>query len=90
MVFAHITFLPCASLYFPLKLEVLPSYYRPVKNKTVYYNSAQRLNNVYSSEVELKVADRTEYRVQLHILHHEKHWAGGSTSWNQDCQEKYQ
>ena len=22
--------------------------------------------------------------------HHEKHWAGGSTSWNQDCQEKYQ
>ena len=23
-------------------------------------------------------------------VHHEKHWAGGSTSWNQDCQEKYQ
>ena len=23
-------------------------------------------------------------------IHHEKHWAGGSTSWNQDCQEKYQ
>ena len=21
--------------------------------------------------------------------HHEKCWAGGSTSWNQDCQEKY-
>ena len=21
---------------------------------------------------------------------HEKHWAGRSTSWNQDCQEKYQ
>ena len=20
----------------------------------------------------------------------QKHWAGGSTSWNQDCQEKYQ
>ena len=20
-------------------------------------------------------------------MHHEKHWAGGSTSWNQDCQE---
>ena len=19
-------------------------------------------------------------------VHHEKHWAGGSTSWNQDCQ----
>ena len=23
-------------------------------------------------------------------VHHEKHWAGGSTSWNQDCREKYQ
>ena len=23
-------------------------------------------------------------------VHHEKHWAGGSTSWNQDCGEKYQ
>ena len=23
-------------------------------------------------------------------LHHEKHWAGWSTSWNQDCWEKYQ
>ena len=23
-------------------------------------------------------------------VHHEKHWAGGSISWNQDCQEKYQ
>ena len=22
--------------------------------------------------------------------HHEKCWAGRSTSWNQDCQEKYQ
>ena len=23
-------------------------------------------------------------------VHHEKHWAGRSTSWNQDCREKYQ
>ena len=23
-------------------------------------------------------------------VHHEKHWAEGSTSWNQDCWEKYQ
>ena len=23
-------------------------------------------------------------------VHHEKRWAGISTSWNQDCQEKYQ
>ena len=23
-------------------------------------------------------------------IHHEKRWAGGSTSWNQDCEEKYQ
>ena len=23
-------------------------------------------------------------------IYHEKHWAGGSTSWNQDCWEKYQ
>ena len=24
------------------------------------------------------------------ILHHGKRWAGRSTSWNQDCREKYQ
>ena len=24
------------------------------------------------------------------LSHHEKHWAGGSTSWNPDCWEKYQ
>ena len=23
-------------------------------------------------------------------VHHEKHWAGGSTSWNQHCWKKYQ
>ena len=23
-------------------------------------------------------------------VHHEKCWTGGSTSWNRDCQEKYQ
>ena len=23
-------------------------------------------------------------------VHHEKRWAGGSTSWSQDCREKYQ
>ena len=23
-------------------------------------------------------------------VHHEKRWAGGNTSWNQDCSEKYQ
>ena len=23
-------------------------------------------------------------------VHHEKHWAGRNTSWNQDCREKYQ
>ena len=23
-------------------------------------------------------------------VHHEKRWAGGSTSWNLDCQEKFQ
>ena len=26
----------------------------------------------------------------LTLMHHEKHWAGGGTSWNQDCREKYQ
>ena len=26
----------------------------------------------------------------LTYMHHEEHWAEGSTSWNQDCQEKYQ
>ena len=26
----------------------------------------------------------------LRRVHHEKRWAGGSASWNQDWQEKYQ
>ena len=26
----------------------------------------------------------------LTFMHHDKHWAGGGTSWNQDCWEKYQ
>ena len=26
----------------------------------------------------------------LTYMHHEKRWAGGSPSWNQDCREKYQ
>ena len=26
----------------------------------------------------------------LFRVHHEKRWPGGSTSWNQDCWEKYQ
>ena len=33
---------------------------------------------------------RQEYWSGLPFLHHEKHWAGRNTSWNQDCQEKYQ
>ena len=30
------------------------------------------------------------YLFNLYRVHHEKLWAGGSTSWNQDCREKYQ
>ena len=30
------------------------------------------------------------YAYLTYILHHEKRWAGGSTSWNQDFWEKYQ
>ena len=33
-----------------------------------------------------KESDTTE---QLNWVHHEKHWTGWSTSWNQDCWEKY-
>ena len=25
-----------------------------------------------------------------YLTYMQTHWAGGSTSWNQDCQEKYQ
>ena len=36
-----------------------------------------------------------DIRKLLHLskgcrVHHEKRWAGGSTSWNLDCREKYQ
>ena len=30
------------------------------------------------------------YLTYMQRVHHEKCWAGWSTSWNQDCQEKYQ
>ena len=30
------------------------------------------------------------YLFNLYTVHHEKCWAGGSTSWNQDCREKCQ
>ena len=29
-------------------------------------------------------------RLVITFLHHKKYWAGRSTSWNQDCEEKYQ
>ena len=32
----------------------------------------------------------SSYLFNLYAVHHKKCWAGGSTSWNQDCQEKYQ
>ena len=32
-----------------------------------------------------QLSDSAELRV-----HHEKRWTGRDTSWNQDCQEKYQ
>ena len=37
---------------------------------------------------ELKIV--REIRYSEHRVHHEKCWAGRSTRWNQDCQEKYQ
>ena len=42
---------------------------------------------------DLTEAEDIKKRWQEHIIcrvHHEKRWAGRSTSWNQDCQEKYQ
>ena len=30
------------------------------------------------------------HQVLICRVHHEKRWAGRNTSWNQDCQEKYQ
>uniref|UniRef100_A0AC11ESI5 XK related 9 n=1 Tax=Ovis aries TaxID=9940 RepID=A0AC11ESI5_SHEEP len=51
-------------------------------------------------KADLKEAGRESHHcfLLLHCLqggvftraHHEKCWAGGRTSWNQDCQKKYQ
>ena len=30
------------------------------------------------------------FNLYAEYIHHEKSWTGGSTSWNQDCREKYQ
>ena len=30
------------------------------------------------------------YAEYIMRIHHEKHWAGGSTSWKEDCRDKYQ
>ena len=60
--------------------------------------------DVSLSELRELVMDREAWHTAIHgvaksrtqmsnwtelIVHHEKFWAGGSTSWNQDCWEKY-
>ena len=48
-----------------------------------------RTGSKYEKEYMKAVYCHPAYLTSMQV-HHEKSWAGGSTSWNQDCQEKYQ
>src|SRR5574341_197388 len=40
--------------------------------------------------VEKSVYQDENSALYIRRVHHEKRWSGRSTSWNQDCREKYQ
>ena len=49
------------------------------------------LRNLYAGqEAMVRTGHETTGCILSPRVHHEKCWAGGSTSWNQDCREKYQ
>ena len=56
------------------------------------------LRNLYTGQEAVRTGHGTTHWFQIGkgvrqgciLSHHEKRWAGGSTSWNQDCWEKYQ
>ena len=63
--------------FFFLIYTVLPRTIREVNTR-----------NLHDSALVLQAIERL---ILFHyIKHHEKRWAGRSTSWNQDCWEKYQ
>ena len=74
--------LKCCTQY-ASKLGKLSSGHRTGKGQFLFQSQRRRVSkNVQTTE-------------QLHSflmlrVHHEKRWAGRSTSWNQDCREKYQ
>ena len=69
---------------------------------TINYNKAtcmqvkkQRLELDMEQQTDSKQEKEYDKAVYCHpayltYMRHEKRWAGGSTSWNQDCPEKYQ
>ena len=59
-------------------LAELPAVQQVAENKEINQGA-------FGDAMELKIKLTPECRV-----HHEKRWTGRNTSWNQDCQEKYQ
>ena len=56
----------------------------------LYFGGVPKSLQMMTAAMKLKDAYSLEGKLWPTKVHHEKRWTGRSTSWNQDCQEKYQ
>ena len=66
--------------------------YMQVKKQQLELDMEQQTGSKSGKEYVKAVYCYSAYLTYMLIsrVHHEKCWTGGSTNWNQDCQEKYQ
>ena len=61
-----------------------------VRKQQLELDMEQQTGSKKGKEYVKAVYRHPAYLTYKQSIHHEKRWAGRSTSWNQDCQEKYQ
>ena len=61
-----------------------------VKKQQLEPDMEQWTGSKLGKEYDKAVYCHPAYLTYIMRVHHEKRWAGGSTSWNQDFWEKYQ
>ena len=76
-------------------------FFKRWKYQTTWPASWEAYMQVRKQQLELDMEQQTDSKLEkecvkaiychpVYRIHHVKCWAGWSTSWNQDCQEKYQ